>query len=101
MTAPELLDADIAAAWPARWAKANASRPGASKRRNNLRRQWRLHRELTAFVAANPTAGCANCAHYRPVPHDARKCCDLDSDFHGYMMTPPEHVCTRWKDAGQ
>lgn len=36
------IDKSIALAWPKRWQKANDDRPGAAKRRNRLRQQWRL-----------------------------------------------------------
>ena len=96
------LDEAIAAAWPDRWARANAPRTGASKRRNNLRKAWKAHLTYQAFVAANPNARCGNCTHMKRVPHrtaahrDANHC-ELDSDFYGYQITSPESVCARWR----
>lgn len=89
------LDAEIARAWPERWRKANETRPGASKRRNNLRKAYHAHLAYGDFVSANPEARCGNCqhmkqAHYRDKPH-----CELDSDFYGDQLTSPENVCTR------
>lgn len=94
------LDAIIAAAWPERWGKANTGRL-QSKRRNQLRKAWRCHLELEALKAANPHAKCANCRHCADVPHTAhrpKKHCELDSDFYGYLLVKPNHVCTRWKE---
>lgn len=92
-----MTDADISRVWPERWAKANDARPGASKRRNNLRKAFRNYLERTAFVAANPEACCANCAHMainftRKQPH-----CELDSDYYGDQLVKPDYVCTKWK----
>lgn len=91
------MDTEIAQSWPARWAKANDPRPGASKRRNNLRKAWQQHLAYQAFKDAHPDASCASCANRGRMPHDARMTCDLDSDFHGYSLVAPEHVCTRWR----
>ena len=95
-------DGAIAEAWPERWRKANDARPWASKRRNNLRRAWKVYRAHQAFVAANPAARCGDCQHMKRVPYrtsadrDANYC-ELDSDFHGYQITDPASVCTRWE----
>lgn len=97
-------DEAIEAAWPDRWAKANDPRPNASKRRNNLRKHWRNHVALTDFKATHPDARCGNCSHMGRVPHrtaahrDANFC-ELDSDFHGYQITSPDSVCTRWSNS--
>jgi hypothetical protein len=88
-------DAAIAAAWPDRWAKANADRPGASKRRNNLRKVWRAHLSHSAFVAANPDARCGNCANFKQMLFSEKHYCELDSDFHGYAITQADGVCIR------
>lgn len=90
------VDAEIARIWPARWAKANAARPGASKRRTNLRKAFRQYQAHTAFVASNPDARCGNCAHVamkhtRDQPH-----CELDSDYYGDQLVKLDGVCTRW-----
>lgn len=90
------LDAALAAAWPARWAKANDSRPGASKRRNNLRKAWRAHLAFVAFKAANPEACCGNCDSFKPMPHDSRMQCEAESDFYGYQIVTADGVCTKW-----
>ncbi len=89
------LDAEIAAKWPQEWAKANHSRPGASKRRNNLRKRYRYVMELEAFVRENPTAKCANCRHMSTVNY-SKPYCELDSDFHGYQTVALDYVCVRW-----
>jgi len=91
-------DKAIAQAWPFEWARANRAKPGASKRRNNLRKRWRYAEELKAFLAANPSASCATCRHWEPVPRstDNSKHCSIESDFYGYQIVKPDYVCTRW-----
>jgi len=93
----EQADARIAAAWPDRWAKANDPRPGASKRRNRVRRHWQLHCALEKFKKDNPTARCGTCANYQMMPLDDRRHCEVESDFYGYLMTKPDSVCMKWK----
>lgn len=91
------IDAAIAATWPARWAKANdPTRRNRSKARNNLRKAYAHKVEHDRFVASNPSAACANCAHKWQPPHTIVLACQLDSDFHGYQTVSPIHVCTRW-----
>ncbi|WP_370171384.1 hypothetical protein [Sphingobium abikonense] len=76
-------DAAIAAAWPKDWAKANDARPGASKRRNKLRKAWAAQQSFAAFKAANPNANCGNCAH-RGNHYNIGDHCELQTDFYGY-----------------
>lgn len=97
---PQPLDAEIAATWPSRWAKANAARPGASKRRNVLRRAFAGFKADLAFKVANPNARCGNCRHYKPLPFASKRHthhCEIESDFAGYSCTTVNHVCVRWK----
>jgi hypothetical protein len=99
---PEI-DEQIAREWPQRWAKANEPRPGASKRRNNLRKCWKYAQEIACFRAANPTARCETCRNWQPVPHSkkAERHCSVQSDFYGYQITKPDAVCTYWKSHDQ
>lgn len=89
------IDAAIAAAWPEKWAKANADRPGASKRRNNLRKSWAASQELAAFKAAHPHASCGNCDNH--ATHFSQgDYCLLESDFHGLaVIRDISDVCAR------
>lgn len=91
------IDAAIAAAWPERWSKANDSRPGASKRRNKLRSQWRRAVAFEAFKAANPTAQCGNCNSFKPMPLDSRMHCEAESDFYGYQIATSDGLCVKWR----
>lgn len=90
------IDTAIAAAWPARWAKAHDGRPGASKRRTKLRAQFRAMEAFEAFKARNPTASCASCRSFRPIPHSDGMHCEAESDFYGYQTTTADRVCTKW-----
>lgn len=92
-------DQAVAERFPREWARANdPSLRNRSKARNNLRRRYRLAVEHEAFVAANPLATCAACANSTLNPGMVKGlACDLDSDFHGYQMVDPAHVCTRFR----
>jgi len=88
------LDAKIAKLWPKKWAKANAPRPGASKRRNRLRRAYRTYAEYVEWRANNPDAYCSNCVHFEDAPMlPNHKHCSIKSDFYGYAVVPATHVC--------
>lgn len=90
-------DLAIAAAWPGRWAKANdPSLPGRSKARQKLRQRYAQALKREAFIEANPHARCSSCAHSGGRQFTDALVCELDSDFHGYSVTPPDYVCTRW-----
>lgn len=90
-------DAAIAKAWPDRWARANSNRPGASKRRNNLRKAWHASEALKQFRVANPNARCGNCAHMGLTPISDKPHCENDSDFYGYQLVDLDNVCVRWE----
>ena len=95
--ADEVTDAQIAAAWPERWQRANDPNLGnRSKARQQLRKAWRLSQEFASFKTANPKANCGNCQYLAITPHTKKMHCELDSDFHGYQLVQDEtSVCTR------
>jgi hypothetical protein len=40
---------------------------------------------------------CLKCLHYdKPFSLMGKSCCQLDSDFHGYAITTPTNVCSRF-----
>jgi hypothetical protein len=93
-------DEELKRHWPDRWAKANDSRPGRSKRRNRLRRAFAGFKADLRFKATNPDANCGNCKHYKPLPFASSKWthhCEIESDFAGYSCTKINYVCSRWK----
>lgn len=93
------LDQQIAEYWPQRWEKANDARPGASKRRNRLRRDFLAWKKLLKFKQENPTAKCANCVHRGTLPHNREKhFCDLESWGGMYAIVKLDYVCMAWKE---
>lgn len=96
------IDGDIANAWPDRWAKANAARPGASKRRNNLRKAWKSHVEWQDFMSAHPNARCGNCTNFQTqTSPSSRTICLADSDFYGDAIAKSDTLaCVRWLPIG-
>lgn len=92
-------DEDIARDWPDAWARANdTTRPGASKRRNRVRAEYRKAKEFDAWRAEHPDAACSNCRHCDPCLHEpGRICCGLESTGGTYTLTTPDNVCIRWR----
>ena len=92
-------DAQIAASWPDRWARANdPSLRNRSKARNNLRKAFAYALRVDAIREANPDARCATCKHYEQMPHGERKHCSIERDFHGYLMTAPDSLCDKFSE---
>lgn len=93
------LDEQIARDWPKQWARANdQSRVGASKRRNNLRRQYRAAMAFEEWRTRNPKASCASCKFCLPYPHrESELICDLQSTGGAYGLTTETDVCIDWK----
>lgn len=97
--APEELDEQIARDWPEKWTRANdPNRPGASKRRNNIRRAYREAQAFKAWRAKRPNASCAGCANvstlYAP-KHPLT--CDLEATGGSCMPVAADHVCMSWR----
>ena len=91
-------DAAIAEAWPGKWAKANdQSRPGASKRRNQLRKAWATAKKLDAL--SEQGAACETCANFglTRALGGLKTICELRSDFEGYQLADPANLCADWK----
>lgn len=93
----ENIDDEIAREWPKQWARANdPTRPGASKRRNNIRRHYREAKAFDVWRAANPKAFCSNCDNCRE-HHDGRLICDVESTGGCIAPTDPDDVCKWWR----
>lgn len=65
-----------------------------------LRRQRKMAERRAAYdakVTELRTAGacCGNCRHYGRVPVSKERCCDLESDFHGYAITTADRICDK------
>lgn len=93
-----VIDTEIARNWPKQWARANdPSKPGASKRRNNIRRAYREAQAFKAWRAKNPTASCAGCKNastlYAP-KHPLT--CDLEATGGCIQPVAADHVCMSW-----
>lgn len=98
-----LTDRDALAArmFPREWA-AVEHKVGASKKRQQLRQraeQEVVWRKVKAELDAKG-ATCGNCRHCSPYPmsRNGELSCDLDTDFHGYAIVKPTHVCARWSE---
>lgn len=94
-----VIDTEIARNWPKQWARANdPSKPGASKRRNNIRRAYRQAQEFKAWRAKHPTASCAGCAHARPYTDRAFPfTCDLEATSGCIQPVAADHICMWWR----
>jgi hypothetical protein len=69
--------------------------PG-EKRRRKAQRERRRIAYANALAAIKATgATCSTCAHYGKVPLRKKHCCELDSDFGGYVIVEPGDVCPR------
>jgi hypothetical protein len=95
------IDAEIAKAWPRRWAKANdPSRPKASKRRNVLRRAWKNEKALTSLRLDG--ASCSSCRSFEQRGGTAPKgemICAAHSDFYGDVLARPGGLCLSYAPA--
>lgn len=88
----------LAAKWfPAKWAQASSQtgRKAVNARRNL--RHAAVQSELKApLMAAGAT--CSTCKHKLTNPAGLKGLyCELDSDFHGYVTTKPEDLCSRYE----
>lgn len=94
------MDSDVAIArdWPDKWARANSGH-SQSKKRNNLRKQFRQHLAFQEFKRAHPDASCASCVNFERMPLRTEMHCAAESDFHGYAITTAEKVCMNWTPA--
>lgn len=93
-------DTQVAARFPAEWARANdPALPNRSKARQKLRQRYRIAIATDAWRTANPGAFCSNCAHCsHPALRPEAFRCDLESDFHGdaIVRDPQTEWCARW-----
>ena len=89
-------DALAAKHYPKEWA-AVANRPGASKKRQQLR-QRAEHAEHRVSLQ-HQGASCASCNGYREAPQGIGFAhqCDADSDFYGSAEAKANGLCHRWK----
>ena len=61
----------------------------------NVRRRA-VHETLMAPLRAAGRS-CSSCAAYRRVPVSDKRCCDDDSDFHGYLIVAATDLCPNWR----
>lgn len=71
----------------------------ARKARLKARRETEAAAERVACAALKAAGkSCSGCLHFdRPFSIHPKACCQLDSDFHGYAITTPDSVCSRFK----
>lgn len=79
--------------FPQQWA-AIATLPGASKKRQQLRKAAETRRYMIALRAEG--ARCGTCNSYTKMPHDDRMYCAAKSDFSGYTVTFETSLCGDW-----
>lgn len=88
---------DLAAKYfPDSWTA--AQEPGKSKKRNQLRNAAENMQKKECLRSQG--ASCANCSYLgtAQLRGKTEMICELDSDFHGYSLTKPEHLCHRWTE---
>ena len=79
--------------FPREWA-AVASRPGASKKRQQLRQRAEEEVKLNDLRASG--ASCATCGSYRtadPTPGMKGPWCAAESDWKGFVRAKPDGLC--------
>lgn len=89
-------DALAAQMFPEAWA-AVATLPGASKKRQQIRKRAEERQAMTALQATG--ARCGNCEHYEEIPtpgNKGRMHCSMQSDFDGWALTFETSLCLDW-----
>ncbi|MGR0185486.1 hypothetical protein [Azospirillum aestuarii] len=79
--------------FPREWA-AVATRPGASKKRQQLRQRAEAELKLRGLRASG--ASCATCGSYRtsdPTPGMKEPWCAAESDWKGFVRANPDGLC--------
>jgi hypothetical protein len=73
-----------------------ASSPGERKRRQAKRERDRsaYHSAMMALRAAGRS--CGSCQHFGHARSLGKRCCELDSDFEGYVIRTADELCPRW-----
>lgn len=72
--------------------------PARKARLKERARQRRVEEDRLCAAHRRDGASCAKCHHSdRPASMSGRMVCQLDSDFHGYAMTTPINICSRFK----
>jgi hypothetical protein len=82
--------------YPREWAD-TLPLPGEKRRRRqaNLRHRAVYALKLAPLKAAG--RNCASCIHYEKTPHGMKgRHCSVMSDFQGYAMVEPDHLCADW-----
>lgn len=88
-------DALVSKHFPKQWADV-ADAPGKGKKRTQLRK-WAEQAEVTEGLRKQG-ASCGNCSLFCPDGYRGRSYCSADSDFHGYSMVQPNHLCHMWSE---
>lgn len=91
-------DALAAQYFPDLWAKV-ATRPGASRQRQQLRQRAEHAQQMEQLRAAG--ASCASCRSYRTdsapgFPDGFGPWCEIESDFHGTTRATPDGLCRKY-----
>ncbi|WP_040567828.1 hypothetical protein, partial [Magnetospirillum molischianum] len=85
--------------FPAEWCRI-VNKPGASKKRQQLRKRGEEAETVLALRAKG--ASCATCNGYEKAPHPKElgftHYCAADSDFHGYVGALATGLCHRWAE---
>lgn len=89
--------ADLAATmFPERWAEAlNLTGKRGNNRRRMIRRQ--AENEVIMIGLRATGASCGSCEHRDR--RDGKLICDLDSDFHGYVIVKSDGLCPCFQKA--
>lgn len=78
--------------------------PGEKARRKRARERKaaEYRAKLDAIRAVHPKARCGNCGSFAKHPyhagHPPQFICWVESDFHGYALVQPDHLCPWWKE---
>lgn len=79
--------------FPREWA-AIANKPGASKKRQQLRQ--RAEEALKLRDLRGQGASCATCRNFQTRGGPGKPWCEADSDFQGYPVALPDGLCGMW-----